>query len=455
MGDTTRTGQRAGDEDATRVPTVRARPGLVQIFPRSLEAAPATWATRATQQIGRGSAAAIRLSDKTVSRAHASVSSCDGGVRVTDLDSRYGTFVNGVRAVRPTIAGVGSVIRCGDTLLLIVDDCDAYAATHRLRRDFLRTPRDVVGGPSLWRVWQRATQAAELGEPILILGESGTGKDVLARLIHATRCRDDAFVPINVAAIPPGLFESELFGHERGAFTGAIRAKLGAFREAAGGVLFLDEVGDLAPDLQVKLLRAIETRSARPVGGDRDFPCDARIVSATSRDLESACREQRFRPDLYYRLSGIVIEMPPLRERPDDVILLALDTLQQEARPAAELSVEAAELLALASWRGNVRELQNALTHARMELASEGGTKLLTRHFELASREDAPIEEGLTAESVRIAMEKAGGNASRAAKSLGVSRATLYNFCGRAGLNLAAVRAEARAEHDPPEAKAN
>jgi transcriptional regulator with AAA-type ATPase domain len=445
-----------GEEAASspaRGPVVE-RIGVVQIFPRSLEGPPRAWPVAGTLKIGRRSECAIHLDGDRVSRQHALVSvATDSSLRVVDLSSRHGTFVNGVRT-GDTLVSPGSIVRCGDSLLLVVRDVGAYSITHRLTREYLGTPRDVWGGPALFRVWQRATYAAELQDPVLLLGESGSGKEAVARLIHATRSPRGPFVAINLAAIQANLFESELFGHVRGAFTGAGRSRLGAFREAAGGVLFLDEVGDLAPDLQVKLLRAIEEKRVRPIGSSQDFPCDARVVSATSRDLSEAAH---FRSDLRYRLSGIVIEVPALRTRPDDVLLLALAALRESA-PGTELSVEAAESLSLAAWPGNVRELQNVLVQATMELRQSGAKTLEREHFafnsvaQLTARQGDPLT--LTPDSVRAAMARAHGNASRAAKVLGVSRATLYNFCGRHGLALAAVRAQLLSEHDPRDAEA-
>jgi transcriptional regulator of acetoin/glycerol metabolism len=442
----------AGD-DATvhAAPSETARQlGIVQIFPRSLDAPPATWPVTSSVKIGRRSQCAIRLDGDRVSREHASLSVREG-LRITDLGSRHGTFVNGVRATGEVVVQPGSVIRCGDSLLLVVRDVPPYATTHRLTREFLGTPRDILGGPSMYRVWQRAAYAAELHDPVLLLGESGSGKEGVARLIHATRNSPGPFVAINLAAIQANLFESELFGHTRGAFTGAGHARLGAFREAAGGVLFLDEIGDLAQDLQVKLLRAIEEKRVRPVGSGQDFPCNARVISATSRDLHESAS---FRSDLRYRLSGVVIEVPALRERPDDVLLLAAATLSEGA-PDVELSVEAAEALALAEWPGNVRELQNVLVQATMELRQSGGTTLKREHVALSAAAKAADLLALTPEAVRTAMARAHGNASRAAKTLGVSRATLYNFCSRHGLELAAVRAQLTTDHDPRDAEAS
>jgi transcriptional regulator of acetoin/glycerol metabolism len=422
------------------VSATRRRLGLVQIFPRSFDAPPARWPIRGRMTIGRRPLAEVRIDDARVSREHASIAPSGAQLRLHDCGSRHGTFVNGQPLRDEVTIGAGTIVRCGSTLLMVTDDCESFSAPQRLSREFLGLARDVWGGPALWRTWQRATQSARLPEPTLVLGESGSGKEVVARLIHAARSNPGPFVAINVAALQPGVFESELFGHVRGAFTGADKARAGAFRQASGGVLFLDEVGDLAMSLQVKLLRAIEQGSVRPLGADADVACNVRVVAATSRDLEDARGRGAFRDDLYYRLSGVVIRVPPLRERPDDAILLALLALGGD--DPLELSVEAAELLALSPWPGNVRELQNAIVQARATLLEGGGLTLRPRHLPLPTCSTPAGREALSEQVVRNAMLLAKGNASRAAKALGISRATLYNHCDRLNLQLASVRTE-------------
>jgi MoxR-like ATPase len=438
-GDSTTAGPLDGSSQV--ISASRQRVGLVQIFPRSLDVPPARWPIRGRVTLGRRPLAEIRIDDARVSREHASIAPSGTKLRLHDCGSRHGTFVNGQPVRDEVTLGAGAIVRCGSTLLLVTDDCESYPAPYRLSREFLGLARDVWGGPALWRTWQRATQSARVPDPTLILGESGSGKEVVARLIHGARSSPGPFVAINVAALQAGVFESELFGHVRGAFTGADKARAGAFRQACGGVLFLDEVGDLAMSLQVKLLRAIEQGSVRPLGADADVPCNVRVVAATSRNLEDARHRGAFRDDLYYRLSSVVIRVPPLRERPDDAILLALLALGDDA-DQVELSVEAAELLALSPWPGNVRELQNAVAQGREMVREAGNRTLEARHLQLPSCSSLAMREALSETVVRDAMFRAKGNASRAAKALGISRATLYNHCDRLNLQLASVRTE-------------
>jgi transcriptional regulator with PAS, ATPase and Fis domain len=274
-----------------------------------------------------------------------------------------------------------------------------------------------------------ATDAA-----ILLLGESGTGKEVVARAIHgASARRDGPFVPVNCAAIPEALLESELFGHVKGAFTGADRPRRGLFADATGGTLFLDEIGDMPAALQAKLLRALQDKTVRPVGGSQELQLDLRIVSATNRDLASEVATGRFREDLYYRLAVIPIRLPTLRERPEDIPLLAAHFLRRAAAPPGGrvegFTDEALERLAQHRWPGNVRELENvierAVTLARGPLvtASDLGLELaVAGPVETASR---PTLADLTDRYIDQVLAESGGDKQRASRILGVSVRTL------------------------------
>jgi transcriptional regulator of acetoin/glycerol metabolism len=420
------------------------QPGLVQIFPRTLQAAATCWPLRKSSiTLGRGAEADIQLDDPSVSRAHVQFELLDDGVRVTDLDSRHGTFVEAspARAVAKK-ASFGSVIRVGRTLLLVVENVGPYALPpQRISGNLLGTGRDVIGGPQLSEAWQQARQVSPLSHPVLILGESGSGKEAIARLIHASRPEPGPFVALNIAAIPEGLFESELFGHVKGAFTGAVAANQGAFREASGGVLFLDEVADLRRDLQPKLLRAIDQMRVRPLGAKDDVAVNVRVVAATSRDLQDLCTRGEFRLDLYYRLAGIVIQLPALRDRRDEIITIALHTLAQEHHDM-QLSAPAAEALVVARWEGNVRQLSHALTHAAVRARAAGSNKILPEHLpELSVASELP-DGPVTVDAIRSALASAEGNASKAAKALGISRATLYNILKREGIDPTTLRAK-------------
>jgi two-component system NtrC family response regulator len=292
------------------------------------------------------------------------------------------------------------------------------------------------------RVAQLVRTAAESDISVLIVGESGTGKEVLANALHALSARaQNPFIPINCAAIPENLLESELFGHERGAFTGAIRQSAGRLELASGGTLLLDEIGDMSLPLQAKLLRFLQERTLQRVGGRRDIPVDARIVSATNRDLEALVAEGAFREDLYYRLRELSIEIPPLRERPEDTVLLAHHLFERFRRQAKKslqgLSSEALSAIASHRWPGNVRELENRMKRA-VFLAE--GPRVCPGDLDLptgAAQESLPLKEVLR-EAERRAVARAwmesGENVSRASKLLGVSRPTVYKLLRDQGL---------------------
>lgn len=229
---------------------------------------------------------------------------------------------------------------------------------------------DFIGqAPSLWPILQRLPQVARSDATVLITGESGTGKELLARAIHAASPRAASpFVPVNCGALPEPLLESELFGHARGAFTGAVREKKGLFLEAFGGTLFLDEVGELPPTMQVKLLRALQERRIRPVGDNREVEVDVRIIAATNRDLEKLLKQGHFREDLYYRLNVIHLHVPPLRQRREDIPELARHFVNRACTrlkiPIKQIHRDVMSVLENYPWPGNVRELENIIERA-------------------------------------------------------------------------------------------
>ena len=319
----------------------------------------------------------------------------------------------------------------------------------------------VVGGSPAWReVLAQVGRVAAAETTILVTGESGTGKEVVARLLHEGSPRAGRpLVAVNCAALPEQLLESELFGHEKGAFTGAFASKMGRIEQAAGGTLFLDEIAETSPLLQAKLLRVLQEREFQRLGGTRTLRADVRVIAATNRDLAGAIARGDFREDLYYRLNVFEIRVPALRERPEDVLLLAdvfLDELGRSmARPAAGISRDARDWLLAHSWPGNVRELRNAIERAI--LLCDGG--LVTReHLPAAVRSGAaPVPTPATAGNgatapgaafpaggvdleaverglVRQALEQARGNKSKAARLLGLSRAQLYSRLEKHGL---------------------
>ncbi|MBQ9529387.1 MAG: sigma-54-dependent Fis family transcriptional regulator [Bacteroidales bacterium] len=277
---------------------------------------------------------------------------------------------------------------------------------------------------------------------VLITGENGTGKDVLAREIHSHSLRSGKpMVAVDAGAITETLFESELFGHVKGAFTDAHTDHAGKFEQADGGTLFLDEIGNIPPHLQAKLLRAIQNRSIVRVGGSESRPVNIRLICATNMNLEQLVAEGRFREDLYYRINTVHIALPPLRERKEDIVPLAqlfLDRMAKKYhRPLTGITLEAAELLKAQRWSGNIRELQNCIEKA--VILSEGD-ELSAKDIQL-DRASAPSVTTIKAVSeaeeellVRDAMDRTGGNISAAAKMLGVSRPTLYAKLKKYGL---------------------
>jgi DNA-binding NtrC family response regulator len=318
----------------------------------------------------------------------------------------------------------------------------------RLRRALDRTTSfgDLIGAsPAMHEIFALIRKISSSRSNVLITGESGTGKEVVARTIHFTGARAHApFVPINCTAMPEGLLESELFGHVRGAFTGAHTSKRGLFEEANGGTLFLDEIGDMSPVLQSKLLRVLQDQEIRPVGGNKAVRVDVRVIAATNKDLAAEVAAGRFRQDLYYRLNVIAIHIPPLRERPEDIALLASAFLARHAPGRrVTLSREASELLRRHTWEGNARELENALERALL-LAS--GDEIQASDLPFATRvpvtraPTAPLADDLVAAAVEKQMNLAdltalytervlalvNGNKVRAARILGINRRTLY-----------------------------
>jgi transcriptional regulator with GAF, ATPase, and Fis domain len=310
--------------------------------------------------------------------------------------------------------------------------------------------RRLVGESPAWRqVLTQATQVARAETTVLLLGESGTGKEVVARFLHrASRRRDGPFVALNCAALPDHLLEAELFGFERGAFTGATFSKAGQVEQAAGGTLFLDEVGEMTPQAQPKLLRLLQEREFQRLGGKGARQADVRVIAATNRDLTKAIAQATFREDLYYRLAVFAIQLPPLRERSDDILPLSEAFLGELGpsigRPPAGLSPGAREALMHYRWPGNVRELRNVLERAA--ILADGGlierehlaiTALVPQKPAL-SVSDAPARVEAPPESERATIEKAlvaaRFNKTRAAQALGLSRAQLYVRMRRHGL---------------------
>jgi two-component system, NtrC family, response regulator HydG len=303
-------------------------------------------------------------------------------------------------------------------------------------------PGALVGrAPAMIALYKRIGQAAASRAAVLVRGESGTGKELIARAIHANSAEAAApFVAVNCAALPSTLLESELFGHVRGAFTGATGDRKGRFALAGRGTIFLDEIGDTSPELQAKLLRVLQEREFYPVGAERAERTDARVIAATHRDLEAMVARGEFRADLYYRLRVVEIAVPPLRERAADIPLLARHLVRRASAAAGRaplvLSRGALRMLVRHSWPGNVRELENCLTRA---VVLAGGDVIRPDHMVLGPPADATTGtlatlDALEAAHVERVLAATGGHKARAAEILGVSRPRLDRLLRRHGL---------------------
>jgi len=348
---------------------------------------------------------------------------------------------------RRTVAADARATRLAERVQVLSEELEA------------RGPQRALGRAPRWRAaLEQVAKVAPLETTVLLTGESGTGKEVVARLLHrASPRKDGPFVALNCAALPETLLESELFGHEKGAFTGAHAARAGKIEQAAGGVLFLDEVGEMSPIVQAKLLRVLQEREFQRVGGSRTLAADLRVLAATNRDLQAGIARGTFREDLYYRLAVFDIALPPLRERGEDVLLLAEDFLAELGRalgrPAAGIADEARAKLGAYRWPGNVRELRNVIERA--VILCQGGW-ITSEHLPLgvSSSPAAPVTAGSApapaqpgtlptagaAERALLlqALAQSGHNKSKAARLLGLTRAQLRSRLGKHGLDGAA-----------------
>jgi DNA-binding NtrC family response regulator len=363
------------------------------------------------------------------------------------LMTAHGTIDSAVEAMRKGAFDYLTKPVDREVLLLAVSraaERTRLVSENRRLREELRARfrvENLVGAHgSMQEVFRIVHKVARSSSTVLIYGESGTGKELVARAIHVTsERRDRPFAAVNVAALPETILEAELFGYEKGAFTGADARKIGHFEQASGSTLFLDEVGELKRDLQVKLLRTLQEREVLRVGGTEPVPVDVRVVAATNRDLEREVRQGRFREDLFYRLNVIPIALPPLRERRTDIPLLVEHFLAKHAEPGRTRGIapEALEALVGYSWPGNVRELESAVE--RTLLLADGdvvrldelppAVRMRSRALAGGLAIDIPDEgldlDGLERGLILRAIDKSGGNVTRAARLLGLSRRTL------------------------------
>ena len=348
----------------------------------------------------------------------------------------FGTVAGAVEAMKAGAADyLGKPLSSPDELRIVVRRVLDRSHTAR-ERDILREREDaqfacadlIAEDVRMKKALELARRVAPTQATVLVTGESGTGKEVFARCIHRNSPRAQrVFVAVNSAALSPSLIESELFGHERGAFTGAVGQHAGRFERAQGGTLFLDEIGELDASLQAKLLRVLQEKAFERVGGTRQIAADVRIIAATNRDLKKQVGEGRFREDLYYRLSAFPIELPPLRERPSDIRRLARFFLERAARnlgkSAVSLSPDAESALMAYPWPGNVRELENAME--RLAILYDDVVEAGDLPF-AAPGDARPVQlRQIERKAIEAALEENQGNRTRAARQLGISLRTL------------------------------
>jgi DNA-binding NtrC family response regulator len=406
--------------------------------------------------VGRGVDCDVQLPDPSLllSRRHLAIERRAGGVVVRDL-STHGTLLDDQPlGDQPGQLRAGAVVRLGDWSLVLDDtpgEGSAEESTRPMQEHTAPTlspslPGVIGRSPVMLALSDQVARLARFDVPVLVTGETGTGKELVAQALHSLSVRrGGSLVALNCGAIHAGTAASELFGHARGAFTGADGPKVGVFERAGGGTVFLDELGELHPAQQAALLRVLETREVLPMGASRTVAVDFRLVAATHRELQSEVAGGRFREDLYYRIAVAGVRVPPLRERRGDLRLLAVHFLAEASvGPAPPLLDDALDWLDGHRWPGNVRELRNVIQRAL--IASDGraiGASLLelgARSFapgagQLAADGPAPDGRGeLMRARLTDALRRSGGNKTRAAALLGISRSTLYEQLRRTGL---------------------
>jgi len=322
-----------------------------------------------TITIGSGADCDVVIDDSRISHEHCMVVKEADGYAIVDRNSTNGTFLNGVR-IREAFLETGGKIRVGLSTL----DFEVFGETFKITPSYRSNLGELIGRSiKMRKIFAVLEKIAPTSTTVIVQGETGTGKEVVARTIHKLSARAKSpFVVFDCSAIPKDLIESELFGHEKGSFTGAVGARQGLFEFANSGTLFLDEIGELSTDLQPKLLRVLEQREIRRVGSNRSIRVDARLIAATNRDLQQEVHAGRFREDLFYRLSVVTITLPPLRERPEDIPLLVRHFLAKSAfnkgpdeqTRVKGFSIDAMDLLMSYKWPGNVRELLHVVERA-------------------------------------------------------------------------------------------
>jgi transcriptional regulator with GAF, ATPase, and Fis domain len=418
--------------------------------------------------IGRSVICDLALTDEAVSGTHCEIVANEMGFLVRDLGSTNGTWVGGVR-VREAWLEPGAALKLGGTVIRFERGSGSIEIDLSRREQF----HDLIGhGVRMREIFAVLEKVAASDLTVLVRGETGTGKELVARAIHrASKRAQRPLVVQDCSAIPANLIESILFGHERGSFTGAADRKRGCFEVADGGTLFLDEIGELDLGLQPKLLRVLETHEVQRVGGTRMIPVDVRVVAATNRDLRQMVNEGTFREDLYYRLTVVQVDLPPLRERPEDIPALARQFLEESAKRGPQgqrthytISDDAMTKLQAYPWPGNVRELKNTIERA-VSLADEselgmqdllpasqktppmffpGGTAEQFVENEIPFKDAKQrVVDAFEAQYLKALLDKHGDNISRSARAAGLTRYHLRELAKRYGL-----RGESEGEDD-------
>jgi transcriptional regulator with GAF, ATPase, and Fis domain len=420
--------------------------------------------TTGTVVIGRSEAAHLRIDDASVSRQHARIELDADGVTLLDLGSHNGTFVNKVRITGRWPLQPNDAITIHKTTLVLhaaLDDGPAPPARHPEGSGrtsiSVAGQRVIVADPAVSRIYGLVEKLAPVDIPVLITGETGCGKELIATAIHAQSPRASRpLVSLNCAALHDSLVESELFGHERGSFSGAIASRAGVIEAASGSTLFLDEVGELAPVVQAKLLRVLEVQRVTRVGDTREREVDVRLIAATNRDLEADVAEGRFRRDLFFRLSAASLHLPPLRARPRELPLLANAFLEDACRRTGRtmhISDAAIAVLRSHPWPGNIRELKNLMQYLAATLAVDvvkaehvlertgrAQAQATIRSEPLTSpdvRQFRPLADELRElemTRIREALEATGGNQTRAAQLLAMPVRTFFEKAKQFGL---------------------
>jgi transcriptional regulator with PAS, ATPase and Fis domain len=374
--------------------------------------------------IGSSRAADVRVQDRAVSARHCEVRADVRGVEVVDLGSTNGLYVGAARLPSALLIEDGASFVIGSTSIT------ARALTEREPGHAPAAPGMIGSSPAMRRVAETLARHARSRASVLFQGESGTGKDVAARALHCLSGRTGRYVPLNVGAFPDALADAELFGHRRGAYTGAVTNRTGAFELAHGGTLFLDEIAELSASTQVRLLRVVEDGSVRPLGASQAVQVDTRVVSASWARLEDRVADGRFRVDLFHRLATVTIVLPPLRQRRSDIPALARELLARLASDVGpkRLTGPALARLTAHGWPGNVRELSAVLYRAAMTAPAED---ILSDHLELAATPRGKLVRARSRPDQALELLEQHGNVSAAARAAGVPRSTFRAWLAR------------------------